>query len=36
MKVANVVRNLLFSFDRDFTVKLLGGYELMVLAKARE
>jgi cyclopropane fatty-acyl-phospholipid synthase-like methyltransferase len=36
MKVANVARKLLFSFDRDFTVKLLGGYELMVLAKARE
>jgi 2-polyprenyl-3-methyl-5-hydroxy-6-metoxy-1,4-benzoquinol methylase len=36
MKMANVTRNLLFSFDRDLTVKLLGGYELMVLAKARE
>jgi cyclopropane fatty-acyl-phospholipid synthase-like methyltransferase len=36
MKLANVARNVLFSFARDFTVKLLGGYELMVLAKARE
>jgi cyclopropane fatty-acyl-phospholipid synthase-like methyltransferase len=36
MKMANVVRDVLFSFSPDLTVKLLGGYELMVLAKARE
>jgi cyclopropane fatty-acyl-phospholipid synthase-like methyltransferase len=36
MKVANVARDVLFSFSPDFTVKLLGGYELMVLAEARD
>jgi cyclopropane fatty-acyl-phospholipid synthase-like methyltransferase len=36
MKVTNVARNVLFSFSPDFTVKLLGGYELMVLAEARD
>src|SRR5512132_852749 len=36
MKVTNVARNVLFSFSPNFTVKLLGGYELMVLAEARD
>jgi hypothetical protein len=34
MKITNVARNVLFSFSPDFTVKLLGGHELMVLAEA--
>ena len=36
MKMVNMVRDVLFSFSPDLTVKLLGGYELMILAKARE
>lgn len=36
MKMGNVARDLLFFFSPNLTVKLLGGYELMILAKARE
>ena len=32
-KIMNVIRNILFKFSPDFTVRLLGGYSLLVLTR---
>lgn len=36
MQAMNVLRSLLFSFQPHLTVRLLGGYELMVLAVPKD